>query len=45
MPDPGGDPRLLPLGLWMHRAVVHIPLTGLALLQQRVARAAGEVLG
>jgi hypothetical protein len=44
MPGPRADPHLT-LCLGMHRAVVHIPLTGLALLKQRVGHAAGEVLG
>jgi hypothetical protein len=44
MPGPRADPRL-PLCFGMHRAVVHISLTGVALLKQRVARAAGEDLG
>jgi hypothetical protein len=44
MPDPRADPRV-PGAVWVKRAVVHIALTGLALVKQRVARTAGEVLG
>jgi hypothetical protein len=44
MPDPRADPRL-PCVVGMHRIHVHVPCALFALLKQRVAHAAGEVLG
>jgi hypothetical protein len=44
MPDPRADPRLT-LRVWGYGVDVYIPSALLALIQQRVGHAAGEVLG
>jgi hypothetical protein len=44
MPDPRADPRL-PCAVGMHRIHVHVALALFALVKQRVALTAGEVLG
>jgi hypothetical protein len=44
MPGPRADPHLPPCG-GMHRIYVHVPCALFALLKQRVALTAGEVLG
>jgi hypothetical protein len=43
MPDPRADPRL-PCVVGMHRIHVHVPCALFALIQQRIAHAAGKVL-
>jgi hypothetical protein len=44
MPDPRADPRLT-LRVWGYRVDVYIALALFALVKQRVALTAGEVLG